>query len=414
MLYDVAIVGAGPAGLAAATAARNLGADVVIIEQGKPLRERSQDDRTDIVSGIGGAGLYSDGKFSFFPSASALWSIQPKDLLVSGYEWLDGMLSTAGLSVPPFPPVSSIVVPHAEASRKEYPSFYLPIGARSAITWGLATSLADCLQPAYRITHIEHLPGDYVRLRGANRSVLARRAVLTLGRLGPLTLQRSLARTDLVFRRIELGVRIEQPADSFVLAGDRCLDPKIVKDRVPGCSWRTFCCCRNGLVVVASAGGLTAVSGRADCAPTGRSSVGFLIRYTDAQAGMAAWREAQHSQPASDPAIEPLRDLADRNGHVRASSGVAHMLGMDTARHLVNGLNDLRHFTGQPLTDAVLYAPAIEGVGLYPRLSPDLRIPGRPMFVAGDATGMFRGLTAALLSGFVAGSAAAASATTRV
>ena len=35
-MYDVVVVGAGPAGLAAGIAARQFGADVLIIEQGKP------------------------------------------------------------------------------------------------------------------------------------------------------------------------------------------------------------------------------------------------------------------------------------------------------------------------------------------------------------------------------------------
>lgn len=413
MVHDVAVVGAGPAGLAAATAARGRGADVVIIEQGKPLQERSAADRSDIVSGIGGAGLYSDGKFSFFPSASALWSVQPTDLLLSGYEWLAVILSAAGMPVPPFPRVpSSTGSPLPGGSRrKEYPSFYLPLGKRNDVTLKLANALTDCFRPACRITRIEQLQSDCVRLRGDNYSVLARCVILALGRLGPLTLRRSLAPAELVFRRIELGVRIEQPAGAFVLANDRCLDPKLVQDRPPWCSWRTFCCCRNGQVVVTSADGLTAVSGRADCPPTGRSSIGLLIRYTDPQTGLAAWREAQRCQPVADPAVEPLGALMDRHGRARTSSRVVRVLGMDTARHLVEGLKDLRHLTGQPLTDAVVYAPAIEGVGLYPKLDLDLRIPGRPMFVAGDATGMFRGLTAALLSGFVAGSAAAASVT---
>ena len=55
-MYDVVVVGAGPAGLAAGIAARQSGADVLIIEQGKPLALRTHSDRTDVISGIGGAG----------------------------------------------------------------------------------------------------------------------------------------------------------------------------------------------------------------------------------------------------------------------------------------------------------------------------------------------------------------------
>jgi uncharacterized protein len=416
-MYDVAVVGAGPAGLAAGTAARQLGADVLIIEQGKVLGDRSHIDRTDVVSGIGGAGLYSDGKFSFFPSATALWSIRPKNALIAGYEWLASMLAPAGLEVPSFPNhTTGTALPRGFTGRKEYPSFYLPADKRSSMLGGLAAGVADILHPMCGVTRIEHHAGSHVRIHGEGGRVLAdaRRAVLALGRFGSLILQRSLTAEDLVFRRVELGVRIEQPADVFVLSQDRWLDPKLMGDKGLGRSWRTFCCCRDGLVVFSSSFGLSSVSGRADCPPSGRSNIGLLVRFVDPGGGMAAWRDALKAQPMSEPAVERLCDLTDRRGDLRPGSRVASALGALTARHLVEALSDLRHFIGRPLAETTVYAPAIEGVGLYPRIGSDLQIPGRPIFIAGDATGIFRGLTAALVSGFVAGLAAATSVITSI
>jgi uncharacterized protein len=408
-MYDIAVVGAGPAGLAAATSARLLGADVLAVEQGKPIDRRSQDHKSDVVCGIGGAGLYSDGKFSFYPSATALWSVEPRNILLAGYNWLSELLSAQGLNVPTLLEIPPQSHSSDHVKRKEYPSFYLPIEKRMNILRGLSRTLDTCIRTQCRIAAFQQV-GHNVRLLDESGDIVAeaRRVVVALGRYGSLVLHRSLRDEEFIFRRVELGVRIEQPSEEFILAHDPCLDPKLIGSTGNGCSWRTFCCCRDGLVVFTSSAGLSSVSGRADCPPTGRSNMGLLVRFSNSDTGMAAWRAALHSQPLSGPVIESMSKIMHRSGRINADNSKAlQSLGPDTARHVVEGLSDLAEFTGRALTSAVLYAPAIEGVGLYPRTCRNMCIPGRPIFVAGDLTGKFRGLTAALLSGYVAGASAA-------
>ena len=78
MLYDVIIVGGGPAGLFAAYhLMEHASLKVLLIERGRPPQKRkcpiskvqkcAQCDPCNILSGIGGAGLYSDGKLNFIP-----------------------------------------------------------------------------------------------------------------------------------------------------------------------------------------------------------------------------------------------------------------------------------------------------------------------------------------------------------
>ena len=78
MTYDVIIVGGGPAGLFSAFyLAEHSNLKVLLLEKGKsPLRRKcpnhhlqkcTQCDPCNILSGIGGAGLYSDGKLNFIP-----------------------------------------------------------------------------------------------------------------------------------------------------------------------------------------------------------------------------------------------------------------------------------------------------------------------------------------------------------
>ena len=71
------------------------------------------------------------------------------------------------------------------------------------------------------------------------------------------------------------------------------------------------------------------------------------------------------------------------------------MLGTGPSRLLAEGLRKLRD-TYPTLGNARVVAPAIEGVGFYPELSDNLQSGPNPLWIAGDGTGIFRGLTAAM------------------
>lgn len=89
-------------GLAATLRSTYEGRRVALLELGKSVTNRGRHVPADLVTGVGGAGLFSDGKFSFFPSASNLWRLAHREDVRAAYGWLSEILSEF-TAVPPYP-----------------------------------------------------------------------------------------------------------------------------------------------------------------------------------------------------------------------------------------------------------------------------------------------------------------------
>jgi uncharacterized FAD-dependent dehydrogenase len=394
---DVLVLGAGPAGLAAGCAAADAGAEVLVLEGGLAAEVRNRDRPADLAQGVGGAGLYSDGKFSFAPSATALWLLKPRDLLQDAYAWTTRLLGEFGVLAPPF---LEGPAPETAGHVKAYPSQYMSPQDRAALVSRLAGRLGGRLRPNASATLIGAADGVMVALADGV-PIEATAAVLAGGRFGPLLESAAPVR----FRRVELGVRVETPADRFPLDGrPDLLDPKWIRDASDGrVQWRTFCCCRRGEVVETDVAGLRTVSGRADGPPTEVSNVGFNVRLLESKRAEQALAQAIATAHAEPPSVAAVCELLAGAG----DGEIARRLGTDTASTLADGLRLLQHDFGPLPTETKLHLPAIEGVAYYPRVDSSLRV-GSRLWAAGDATGMFRGIVPALVSGRFAGAQAAA------
>ena len=392
---DLAILGAGPAGLAAGATAAEKGLSCVILEAGKEAPHREHGRAADLVTGVGGAGLYSDGKFSFAPSASALWGLKPHAALREAYEWVVARLDEHGVDSPAFPDDG----PRAQGRSghlKAYPSRYMSFEGRMALVASLTRRLQDPPR-AHSFASLTPDPDGVTVSCSDGTCIRAQAAVVASGRFGSLHLAQTL---DSRFRRVEIGMRVEQDAGKFALDASpfaQLLDPKWVCRSPDGkYEWRTFCCCRDGEVVETSFDGLTTVSGRADCPPTGRSNFGLNVRFSDADEGMRALRRALEA--ARRPAIRlPARELLGAPD----ASEVAQSLGAEVACSLAAGLEALAEDAGRSLQDASLVLPAVEGVGYYPHVDDTLRV-ANAIWAAGDVAGVFRGLVPALVTGRMA------------
>jgi uncharacterized FAD-dependent dehydrogenase len=405
---DAIVIGAGPAGLAAATALDSAGLSLKVIEFGGPLARRSRTVAEQIASGVGGAGLFSDGKFSFFPSATMLWRLQPAAVVERAYRWYADVIADEvswAASIPAFPDVDAPrtpIVAKAGAADKRYPSFYATLDERKRVIESLAVSLeASILTETdvddIEVTHREVRVAVRSRQSTVSFELTARALVVATGRFGPLSLSQFFPDAEWTSGRTELGVRIEQPTTEFFLRDHPSTDPKIILNSPIAA--RTFCCCRDGEVIASASRGIVTVSGRADGPPTGLSNVAVLIRPTE-------------QTLADDPGLldrvlgagMPLVSDFAEFMHAGARTDLNAFFGSELSTQLRTAVESIYDSVGHGLPkDATVHGLAVEGVGKYPSLLRDLRWGRPPVWVVGDASGLFRGLTAAFVSGYFVG-----------
>jgi len=414
--YDVAIIGAGPAGLAAACRlVERVELDVIVVDAGCVLGERTRTEASEVTIGQGGAGLYSDGKFSFFPSASELWALQAESL-ASGYDWVAQVLGKYGVEAPPFPSADQSRVVSDEAAplketgwhSKRYPSSYISLQERIRLIGDLVSMAqgAKCLMQTRVGSWQRDTEGKGYKLGVSNRhgdrgEIQAEKVIIATGRFGPLDIK--LAPHQQVYRRLEVGMRIEQPSADAFFSSLPGLDPKLKLVPVDGkAEWRTFCACRDGETVVSETGGLWTVSGRADCPPSGRSNIGFNTRILDPELGTACLRKLMEGVSRAD-SLFTLSASEVLAGAPQALRAMDAAFGKALREQVVLGLASLaEEFPSITLPDTKLIGPTLEGVGWYPLIDEQLQFDVESVWVAGDVSGTFRGIVAAMISGHFA------------
>jgi uncharacterized protein len=393
---DAVIFGAGPAGLAAALAAIDEGQRVVLLELGKEVRSRQRYKPPDLVTGVGGAGLYSDGKFSFYPSASQLWRLRDHKALWTAYSWLADLLAGSA-EIPPFPNIDSYqtIGPYFELRQKTYPSKYIGLDKRLDLISRLSDAVGKALITQAIVTRLEHHKREFLinyENGGQPQTIRARTAILACGRFGGLELSRIAPWIPTVFRRYEVGVRLESTSEAFFLQHHSSLDPKYILTGSDGTEWRTFCVCRNGEIVRTNFQGLATYSGRSDARVTKRSNVGLNVRITEEpEPGTPLQKEIDYLLAGH---VSPFKLELQKFMRCQTLAYGPHIDEL-----IRKGISTLLPDASQ---EAWLTGPCIEGVGSYPDIDGNLKIRDLPMWVAGDETGVFRGLTAAFISGHYA------------
>lgn len=432
-MNPVCIVGGGPAGLGVAHALRHAGIEFQLFDAGPPLDDRRHDCADELGAGIGGAGLFSDGKFSYFPSGTHLYELDNRARLASAYGSVVRMLNAAGIAAPSFPTTAHTGDANGHALRhKSYASQYGSLAQRRDLTRALAGSDdAASVHSFCRVERITRLRDGFdVQYRDARRGIVITERfaeiVLATGRFGGAALESrmdcDLAVSD---QRYEVGIRIEHRNEVGFLPKIKNNDVKLISHH-DGVEVRTFCTCRHGEVWHIPYEGVSALSGRSDGPHTDYSNFGLLPRFTASTRGQgrAVWQHfhtmfADSRTALWQPLGEFISDMPVRVDGTTLSGRPWHPRDAFVRGRINDHIHGhLRHILVEAISallvqypdmnspDTVCLFPAIEGAGVFPDTDGELRARDG-IWCCGDVVGRFRGLVPALVSGQYVGRAIA-------
>lgn len=391
--YDIAIIGAGPAGLSLAYRLSVLGKNnFILIDKGNETNERKRNSEFDSICGIGGAGLYSDGKFSFFPSSTKLWNIFDHNIANKG---LDFVMNITGFDKDQVNyermKTNDITECKGEWFLKEYPSFYLPLDNRILIIDKLYEGAKKgTIKLGCSVNDIQRNNENYALIT-SNGKIKARKIVICGGRFASYN---KIKIFKYKFMRLEYGVRIVENSKNRYFQKSKLLDPKYKLINDDGSiEYRTFCCCRRGETVCTNYKddgnkNIRTFSGRADCQPTDESNIGFNVRIINEKIA----RNIELNLGSDIFVDVPISEALD-------GSILDKYYGKIGSKYLVEGLKSfISEFP--ELSNAKLCGPTIEGIGSYIETDDNSNVPNEEIWVIGDASGKYRGLTSALISGY--------------
>jgi uncharacterized FAD-dependent dehydrogenase len=449
---DVLIIGAGPAGLFAASQLVDSGLDVLIVELGKDVEKRKCPLNTttkcmkcspcNIMSGVGGAGGLSDGKLNLRPDIGGnltdftkneeqAWDlVNEVDRMFLAHGVPENGYGTGGDAEELRRRAATVGINFIPIHQRHVGSDKLPgvIGSfkswlvKKGITFKLHTTVSEILVNGGRVR------GAVLNTRRGSTELACENVIACPGRSGAIWFAKEGERLGIKTRHapVDIGVRVEVRSMVMDPVTRINWDPKfhIYTDTYD--DWvRTFCTCPNGFVAMEDYGDFVGVNGHSmiDKKSTNTNfafitSVSLTEPVEDTTAYASSLARLASTIGGGKPIIQRLGDLRKgrrstwsriRKSYVKPTlldvtpGDISMAMPQRLVTNIVEGLTKLNEVIPGVASDStLLYCPELKMYSMRFITDRNMMTSMDGLYVAGDGAGLARGIVGSAATGILA------------